>query len=123
MPAWGRKIGPLLLLGFAALGAFLWKGGFDLLPTERALVWKVPGEAASIRRLELQLYRGDTLLKREELSMPGGLTMEPTQKVVLGRGKYRARVLTWREGVAEPSAATAELEVTDVETVVVAPGP
>lgn len=119
---WGRRLGPLFLLGFALLGAFLWKGGLDLLPTERSITWKIPGEFASVRRLELQLYRGETLLKREELATPTGLTLEPTQKVVLGRGRYRAQLLLWREGAASPGSSSAEFEIGDEDVVVVAPG-
>lgn len=119
MKGWGKRLGPLLLVGFVALGAFLWKGGGDLLPAERVLFWKVPGDYASIRRLELQLYRGETLLKREELKTPAGLSEQPSQKVVLRRGRYTARMLVWREGAVEPQAHSTQLEVGDAETVTV----
>jgi hypothetical protein len=111
------------LVTFAALGAFLWKGGLGLLPTERTLVWKIPGEFASIRRVELQLYRGEVLLQREDLKTPHGLGEEPTQKVLLRAGKYRARWLMWREGSPEPVVRAAEVEVGDAEALVVQPGP
>lgn len=121
MKGWGKRLGPLLLLGFAALGAFLWKGGGDLLPTERVLSWKVPGDYATIRRLELQLYRGETLLKREELRTPSGLTAQPAQKVVLRRGRYTARLLVWREGAIEPQPYSVQLEIGDADAVLVDP--
>jgi hypothetical protein len=118
---WGRRLGPLVLIAFALFGAFLWKGGFDLLPAERSISWKIPGDFASIRKVELQLYRGDTLLKREELSTPTGLTLEPTQKIVLERGKYRAQLLVWRDGATSPASASAVFEVADDDVLVVAP--
>ena len=115
---WSRRLGPLMLLGLAALGAFLWRGGFDLLPVERELVWKVPGAFATIRRVDLQLYQGTTLLKREELTTPRGLAVEPSSKLVLARGDYEARVLVWREGSESPEAQTTPVHV-GAETVVV----
>jgi hypothetical protein len=120
-PEWARRLGPLVLVGLVALGAFFWRGGLGLLPVERTLVWKVRGEFGSIRRVELQLYDGEKLLKREELQTPSGLTLEPTQKLLLGRGTYTARVLVWREKAAEPEASAVELEVGDAEVVTIEP--
>jgi hypothetical protein len=120
-PEWARRLGPLVLVGLVALGAFFWRGGLGLLPVERTLVWKVRGDFGSIRRVELQLYDGEKLLKREDLKTPSGLTLEPTQKLMLGRGKYNARLLVWREKAAEPEASAVELEVGDADVVTVEP--
>ena len=109
----------MLLLVLAGLGAFLWKGGLGLLPTERVLAWKVRGEFATIRRVELQLYDGETLIQREELNTPSGLTLEPTQKMVLRRGKYRARLLVWRDRSPEPEAVATEVEVGEAGAVTI----
>ena len=116
---WAQRLGPVLLLVLAGLGAFLWKGGFGLLPTERLLAWKVRGDFATIRRLELQLYDGETLIKREELKTPTGLSLEPTQKLVLGKGRYTARMLVWREKAAEPESTSSEVVVDDAEAITV----
>lgn len=108
---WTRRLGPLLLVGLVVFGAFLWRGGLGLLPVERELLWQVPGDFASVRRLELQLYQGASLLKREELAAPGGLTFAPTTRVVLARGTYQGRILVWRQGSGEPEPHAARVLV------------
>ena len=118
---WARKAGPIVLLVLVGLGAFLWKGGLGLLPVERTLVWKVPGEFASVRRLEMRLYEGSTLLKADELFTPQGLNVEPTQKLVLERGQYQAELSVWREGAAEPKRERVAVVVDDAEVLVVQP--
>lgn len=101
------------------LGAWLWKGGFGVLPTDRELTWKLGGEYASIRKAELQVWEGQTLLTREELSMPKGAMADPTQKLSLRKGTYTAKVFVWREGEAAPHAWSSSFQVGDAPGVTV----
>lgn len=102
-----KKVGLLPVLALVALGVWLWKGAFGLLPAERELSWSVPGEWATIRALELQLWDDATLLKREELHTPAGLMREPQQKISLKGGvPYRARLFVTRDSGQEAYQAT-----------------
>jgi hypothetical protein len=78
-----------------ALGFALWRGGFGFLATERTLTWRLPVAYADVRRLELQVWKGDTLVQRLELSTPTGLTTEPQTKLPLTRGPHRALASAW----------------------------
>ena len=106
-PLWTRL--PFLLV--AAVGIFFWQGGLGLFPAERELIWRVPGPYSTVRRVEVQVYAGDELLKREEWSLPGGLTLDPTEKLALKEGEYRAQLLVWREGKDQPDAHRMTLKV------------
>ena len=61
-PLWTRL--PFLLV--AAVGIFFWQGGLGLFPAERELIWRVPGPYSTVRKVEVQVYDGDELLKRED---------------------------------------------------------
>jgi hypothetical protein len=112
-----KRLGLLPVLAIAALGAWLWKGAFGLLPAERELSWAVPGEWAPIRAVEMQLYDGETLIKREELSTPNGLMREPVQKVALkGRVKYQARLFVTRGQAQDRYRSTFTVGDTDEAT-------
>lgn len=100
---------PLLL--FALLGIWLWQGGAGFFPTERELTWRLWGEYGQIRKVELQLWQGDSLVKREELSYPTGVTFEPTQKVPLSPGQYAAKVFIWRAAAAQPESKSGTITV------------
>lgn len=88
----------LLLLVPLGLALFLWQGGLSLFPVERTITWNLGGDFRSIRRAELQLYRDGELLKREQLEFPDGATFEPSSKLSLKGGSYRALVMIWRNG-------------------------
>ena len=77
---------------------FLWQGGLSLFPVERTITWRLWGDFRSIRRAELQLYRDGELLKREQLEFPNGATFEPSSKLNLKGGNYRALMMIWRDG-------------------------
>ena len=104
-----KKRLPLVLLAIA--GVFLWRGGFGLLPVERTLTWKLWGDFATIRRVELQLYQGDALLKREQLELPGGLTFEPTSKLTLRQGDYRGLLMLWRADAGSPEVREEKIAI------------
>ncbi|MBK7858896.1 MAG: hypothetical protein IPJ65_09815 [Archangiaceae bacterium] len=93
----------LLLVLAAGVGIFFWRGGLGLLPVERSLTWKLPGAFGDIRRVDVQLYDGDSLLERTVLETPNGATFEPVTKVMLRGGEYRGLLMIWRAdaGVAE----------------------
>ncbi len=93
------------------VGIFFWRGGLGLLPAERELIWRVPGPYSTVRRVEVQVYQGDELLKREEWALPNGLNLDPTEKLSLREGEYRANLLVWREGKTDPEGYKLPLKV------------
>lgn len=84
---------PFLLV--ALLGIALWQAGFFLFATERTVVCRLPVSYAQVRKVELQVWQGETLLGRTELSSPDGLTVEPELKVALEPGPHRAVATAW----------------------------
>lgn len=114
-PLWKRL--PLLLLGL--FGIWLWQGGAGIVPTERTLVWKVPGAYATVRKVEAQLWQGDELLTRFELETPTGLMLDPDRRLPLRPGHYRSELLVWREGAAGPEIIRLEVDVGREPTVVI----
>lgn len=107
---------PVLLV--VLLGAFLWRGGFGLLPFERTVVFRLPASYAQVRELELQLWEDGELLKREVRTVANGLTAEPQMKLTLGRGAHRA-VVTWKEAGQDKSVLwTKDFDPKDTETIV-----
>ncbi len=99
---------PLALIGG---GILIWQGGGGLLTVERELIWRVPGAYSTVRKVEVQIYQGDELLKREEWNLPNGLTLDPTDKVRLKDGTYQTNLLVWREGGGEPEAYRVPLTI------------
>jgi hypothetical protein len=89
-----KRLPFLIVLG---LGFVLWRGGFGFLPIERTLTWRFPVKYADVRRVELQVWDGDQLVKREEQQTPAGLTSEPSTKLPLTRGPHRAVGVVWLE--------------------------
>jgi hypothetical protein len=111
---------PFLL--FIGLGLFLWRGGFGVLPTERTVVWRLPASYSQIRELDLQIWDGSDLLKREQRFLPGGLNEEPQSRVTLAAGPHRA-VATWKlAGEKDPVLWTKDFDPTDQPTIVLSDG-
>jgi hypothetical protein len=102
----------------AVLGLWLWKGGAGLLPTDRELVWQLPGEQSSIRQVEIQIWDDGELLKREQLSFPHGPGAEVVERLPLRPGNYQTRVFVKREGQLEPENYARELRLAQEQTVV-----
>jgi hypothetical protein len=113
------KRAPLLLLLLGVL--FVWQGGFGLWPVERTLTWRLWGDYGSIRRVDVQLYDGDVLLTRADLSFPNGVMYEPTMKVALKKGRYPAKVLVWRAGAENPEIRSIEVVADATTTALTAP--
>jgi hypothetical protein len=96
-----RRLPLLLMLG---LGLVLWKSGFGFLASERTVTWRFPVPYGSVRRLELQLWAEGTLLKRELLETPSGLSAEPMSRVALERGPHQAVATLWLASAEPPIA-------------------
>ncbi len=78
----------LVVLGLAL---FVWKNGFGYFATDRRIEWQVPASYADVRELELQLWRGEALLKREELIFgEAGISMSLETSLPLARGRHHA---------------------------------
>jgi len=95
-----KKRLPFLIM--LALGFVLWRGGFGFLATERTLTWRLPVAYGEVRRLELQVWDGETLLGRQELTTPTGLLAEPETRLPLTRGEHRAVASVWLAGTTDP---------------------
>lgn len=59
------------------------------------MVWNLPVEYAAVRRVELQIRRGEALLKREERAFPSGIVSELRSEVPLLGGPHRAIATAW----------------------------
>lgn len=94
-----KRLPFLIVLG---LGFVLWRGGFGFLAIERTITWRLPVSYGEVRRLELQVWRGDALLGRQDVSTPGGLSTEPTLKLPLERGMHRALASAWLSDAGTP---------------------
>lgn len=118
----GGLLGPLKqrapLVVVVLVGFFLWQGGLGLLPTERTVIWKLPVGASALRQADLQLWKGEVLLKRVELELPNGLSDDPTWKLLLRPGRYPVKAFLRSEG-EPPRALVQELIVGDDAQVVV----
>ncbi len=108
----------LPLIVAALLGLWLWQGGAGFLPTEREVIWQLPGEAADIRQVELQLWRGEDLLQRIELKYPQGASGDPVAKLSLKPGAYVARAFVRRAGGSAAQPFSKPVQVSDEKTVV-----
>lgn len=105
-PALRRR---LPLLAVVALGLFLWNS--DLFVQRRVLVWRLPEPTERIARVEIQLYAEDgELVKREELSLPGGAPAEIQQELALKRGRYMGRVFL-KDTAGQERQRTRSLEI------------
>src|SRR5437016_2613563 len=103
------KRAPLVIA--VVVGAFLWRGGLGLLPTDRTLVFELDGPAADVRDVEVQVWSGDTLLTRNEWAFPNGVDAEISRKLALRAGDYTARAFVKRQGINAPRASAATLHV------------
>lgn len=84
---------PFLLI--VAVGLLFWKSGY--MPKDRTLVWDLPNDA-SIRQVEVQVYQGNELLKREQFFFDHGPTAKVEEHLKLGRGDYQVILLFERAG-------------------------
>ena len=103
----------------AAIGFFLWQGGFGFLATERQLVWRLPVSHADIRKIDLQLWDGETLLVREEKFVGDGLKSEPNTTIALRPGRYRSIASVWIADASAPRVFEREFDAESKSTIVV----
>lgn len=109
----------LLLLAVLGLGIVLWRTGFfGFWPTERVVIYRFPVSYAEVTKLELQLWEGDELLKREERSFSSGLQNEPSLKVPLSAGMHRAIASVWLRSETSALSFQRDFEPGSGETVV-----
>jgi hypothetical protein len=112
----------LLPLAVVGVGLFFWRGGGGVFAADRELIWRVPGPYSTVRKVEVQVYDGDELLKREEWNLPNGLTLDPTDKVPLREGSYQTNLLVWRDTGAQSEAYKIPLEIEGNGPFVLQPG-
>ena len=102
----------------AAVGFFLWQGGFGFLAIDRTLVWRLPVSHADIRKVDLQVWDGDKLLVREEKFVRDGLQSEPNTSVALRAGRYRSIASVWTLDASVPRIFEREFDAENRSTIV-----
>jgi hypothetical protein len=114
---WSR----LLVMGAVLGGALLfWRTGmFGLFPVDRTLVWRLPVSYGEVRKLELQVWSQEDLLKVEQRFFEAGLVGEPELKVPLSKGTHRAIATVWLLGASEARGFQKEFDPGSEETVVI----
>ena len=96
---------PFLIL--VAVGLLIWRTGY--LPHQRDLVFDVPQDP-TIREIDVQIYQGDDLIKRETFFLPNGPQGSLESHLSIGRGHYSVRTWVKRDGRA-PESGDQPLEV------------
>lgn len=117
---WKRRL-PLVIALLA--GAFVWKGAFGFFATSRDVTWRLAVPYADVRRVELQVWRDEALLRREERSFPNGVSEELRQAVVLRGGPHRAIALVWLKDAGEPRVFRRDFDPGASEALVLEPTP
>ncbi len=114
---------PGKLLVMAAVlggGLLLWRTGlFGVFPTDRTLVWRLPVSYGEVRKLELQVWGEEELLKREEFTYEAGIVGEPAFKVPLAAGPHRAIATVWLKDAASGLGFQREFDPKADETIVI----
>jgi hypothetical protein len=114
---WKKIIPMAILLGG---GLLIWRTGlFGALPTDRTVVWRFPVSYGEVRKLELQVWDREDLLKREELNFASGIVGEPSFKVPLSSGPHRAIATVWLKDQPQPVAFQREFNPGSDEAIVV----
>lgn len=108
-------------MGAVLGGALLfWRTGlFGVLPTDRTLVWRLPVSYGEVRKLELQIWGEEDLLKVETRSYEAGLVGEPELKVPLAKGPHRAIATVWLAGTSEARGFQKEFDPGSDESIVI----
>jgi hypothetical protein len=95
----------VLLLGAAALGAFLLRSA----PHDVTLVYPLP-DPGGVTGVEVEVRRGEETLRRAELRFPGGAPEAVRHPVRLPDGEYAVRLLVTRRD-APPRRLAARFRV------------
>lgn len=116
-----KRPGKLLVMAVVLGGGLLlWRTGlFGVFPTDRTIVWRLPVAYGEVRKLELQIWGEEELLKREEHDYPAGLVGEPSLKVPLAAGAHRAIANVWLKDRAEATGFQAPFDPRGDETIVI----
>lgn len=102
------------------VGLFVWRSGlFGVLPTDRTLVWRLPVSYGEVRKLELQVWAGEELLKRSEFTYANGLLAEPSLAVPLAAGPHRAIANVWLKDEPAPRGFQQDFDPGTNETLVI----
>lgn len=113
-----KKRLPLLVMG--VIGVVLWKTGFfGFAPQERTLVWRFPVSYGEVRKLELQVWDGEELVKRAETTHAAGLVGEPSFTVPLRSGTYRATAVIGLLHGEKPTVFQRDFDPGNEDTVVI----
>jgi len=104
----------LLLLGFAALGLFV----FREVPRSVGLVYAID-DAPTVHRVVVEIFRGNGAVRQAEFRFPAGAPAQLRHDVKLPDGAYRVVVRVWRpDGV--PRRAALPVTVTESGPVILA---
>lgn len=117
---WQRRL-PLVIA--VIVGTLVWKGGFGVFATTREVTWRLNVPYADVRRVELQIWRDEQLLRREERMFPNGVSEELRQEVVLRKGPHRALAQVWLRDAAEPRVFSRNFDPDTNESLVLEPTP
>ena len=80
-------------------------------------MFQVPLDLAGASEIDVQIWDGATLLKREERVLPNGAPREVVEHLPLREGQYTAKVFFRRKGLAEVISRTVPLVVGHEERV------
>jgi hypothetical protein len=117
---WQRRL-PLVIA--VIVGTFVWKGGFGFFATTREVTWRLNVPYGDVRRVELQIWREEQLLRREERMFPTGVSEELRQEVVLRKGPHRALAQVWLSGARDPRRFSRNFDPDTAESLVLEPTP
>ena len=116
-----KRTGKLLPLAvLLGVGLLLWRTGlFGFLPTDRTVVWRFPVPYGEVRKVEMQLWAGEELLKQQQLILPTGLVGEPSFKFPLASGPHRAIASVWLKDQPEALGFQLEFDPGSEEAIVI----
>ncbi len=116
-----NRRGKLLVMAMVLGGGLLlWRTGlFGVFPTDRTLIWRLPVSYGEVRKVELQVWGGEELLKRSELEYPTGIVGEPSLKVPLAAGPHRAIANVWLKNAEASIGFSAPFDPAAEETIVI----
>ena len=102
----------LLLLGFGALGLFVLRE----VPRNVTLVYAMD-DAPSVRRVEVEVRRGPTVIRQAEFRFPSGAPSQIRHDVKLPDGDYGVAVRVWSAS-GEPRLTLRPVTVAESGTIV-----
>lgn len=117
---WRRRL-PLVIA--LVVGTIVWKGGFGYFATSRDVTWRFNVPYGEVRKVELQVWREDVLLRREERSYPKGVPEELHQDVVMRAGPHRAIAKVWLGAAPEPRVFSRDFDPGGNTALVLEPQP